>query len=234
MSWQNLLNQVLDAGQKMAQQGQGYVEDKLNVPASGDARQASFDGMKTGAVAAGALALLLGTKTGRKVGNSALKLGSAAAVGGLAYQAYKKWQENQVITEKRNNDADMPALLESDQNQQDQHSLILLKAMLAAASADGHIDETEMQQIRQHLGEIQADVDLDVLLFESANAESVAAMSDSLNLSMQIYLVSSLVLDKNNAADQVYRQALITALQLSDEMVQALEVANQNSEARIA
>lgn len=226
MSWQGLLNQVLDAGQRMAKHGQGYVEDKLDVPAKGEARQASLDGMKTGAAAAGALALLLGTKTGRKIGGSALKLGSVAAVGGLAYQAYKKWQESQesestIEPQYKLNQAD------GEVGQQDQQSLILLKAMLAAANADGHIDADEMKHIHQRLNGLQSDINLDALMSDMMDAKAVAALSDSLNLSMQIYLVSCLVLDRHNDADEAYRQALIAALNLSVEMVNALDIAHQ-------
>src|SRR5690554_627575 len=45
-----------------------------------------------GALAGGLAALLLGTKSGRKLGGTALKLGGIAAVGALAYKAYSDWQ----------------------------------------------------------------------------------------------------------------------------------------------
>ncbi len=41
-----------------------------------------------GALAGGLAALLLGSKTGRKIGGEALKMGGMAAVGALAYKAY--------------------------------------------------------------------------------------------------------------------------------------------------
>jgi len=52
-------------------------------------------GLGKGAAAAGALALLVGTKGGRRVTGTALKLGSLAALGGVGYTAYRNWQEKQ-------------------------------------------------------------------------------------------------------------------------------------------
>ena len=74
------------------QQGQTLAEQKLGIPAEGAERDSMLSGMKTGAAAAGILALLLGTRTGRKVTGLGLKVGSVAALGGLAYQMYQRWQ----------------------------------------------------------------------------------------------------------------------------------------------
>ena len=51
-----------------------------------------------GALAGGLAAILLGTKTGRKIGGEALKLGGMAAVGALAYKAYRDWQAGKETT----------------------------------------------------------------------------------------------------------------------------------------
>lgn len=221
MNWKNLLDQVLDAGKEIAEKGQTIAEDKLNIPAEGEARDASLDGMKKGAIAAGALALLLGTKTGRKVTGSAVKLGSLAAVGGLAYKAYQNWQENNAV-EGNQPQAALPA---ADTAQEDANSLVLLKAMLAAANADGHIDETELATIREQLEAFELDANLTELTGQTLSAQQVAELSDSVDMSAQIYLVSSLVLDRDNIQDEAYRQVLIQALNLADDLVEALDKA---------
>lgn len=51
--------------------------------------------MKKGAIAAGALAILLGTRSGRKFTGSAIKIGSLAAVGGIAWKTLQKWADEQ-------------------------------------------------------------------------------------------------------------------------------------------
>jgi uncharacterized membrane protein YebE (DUF533 family) len=45
-----------------------------------------------GALAGGLAALLLGSHKGRKIGGKALKMGGMAAVGALAYKAYRDWE----------------------------------------------------------------------------------------------------------------------------------------------
>ena len=81
----------------MAAKGQAVVEKKLDIEEPGEKRDATISGLKTGAVAAGMMALLVGTKSGRKFTGSALKLGSLAAVGGIAWQAYQNWSANSAI-----------------------------------------------------------------------------------------------------------------------------------------
>ncbi len=52
--------------------------------------------MLSGGAAGGLAALLLGSKKGRKLAGSALKWGGIAAIGGLAYKAYRDYQAGQV------------------------------------------------------------------------------------------------------------------------------------------
>ncbi|MEZ5450173.1 MAG: DUF533 domain-containing protein [Thiolinea sp.] len=93
MNVNQLLEQMLQSGRAMAQQGQGYAEQKLGVPEQGPERDAMLSGLGKGAAAAGVLALLLGTRTGRRVTGTGLKIGSLAALGGIAYQLYNRWQQ---------------------------------------------------------------------------------------------------------------------------------------------
>ena len=69
MSIQNVLEQLLQSGTRQ------YESAKQ----SGDLGKYA-----TGAAAGGVLALLLGSRRGRSLGGSALKLGSVAAIGTLA------------------------------------------------------------------------------------------------------------------------------------------------------
>ena len=91
MNAKSLLEELLSTGREMAAKGQAAVEKKLDIEEPGEKRDATISGLKTGAVAAGVMALLVGTKSGRKLTGSALKLGSLAAVGGIAWQAYQNW-----------------------------------------------------------------------------------------------------------------------------------------------
>jgi len=78
MNAKSLLEELLNTGREMAAKGQAVVEKKLDIEEPGEKRDATISGLKTGAVAAGVMALLVGTKSGRKLTGSALKLGSFA------------------------------------------------------------------------------------------------------------------------------------------------------------
>lgn len=222
MDINNLLEQLLKTGKDTVQQGQTLAEQKLGIPAEGAERDSMLSGMKTGAAAAGVLALLLGTRTGRKVTGVGLKLGSVAALGGLAYQMYNRWQaeNNPTATVESNT----PLLLPAPEQQPVLSSEVLLKAMVAAAKADGHVDEQELNTIRTKVSELQLDQDLNDLLMneltQPLSAKEVAALAQGdQQAGLELYLASALLLDKNQEAERVYLNDLQTALGLPDTVV---------------
>ncbi|MDD5394219.1 MAG: DUF533 domain-containing protein [Thiothrix sp.] len=216
MDMKNFLDQVLQSGKEMAQKGQVVAEQKLGIPAEGEQRDSMLSGMKTGAAAAGVLALLLGTQAGRRVTGAAVKVGGLAALGGMAYQMYRQWESG----------ASTPA--EGDAAESAQQTAtpkasaeVLLKAMIAAAKADGHVDSTEMENIRQRMGEMALDADVnDMILTELTqplSASDIAALANGdLAVATEIYLVSAAVIDAANDAEQAYLKDLRVALQLPE------------------
>ena len=95
MDMQSFLDDLIKTGREYTEQGQKIAEEKLNINEDGDTREATLDGMKKGAIAAGVLAILLGTRSGRKFTGSAIKIGSLAAVGGIAWKTWQKWADEQ-------------------------------------------------------------------------------------------------------------------------------------------
>ena len=210
MDMKNLLDQLLQSGKDIAQKGQVLAEQKLGIPAEGEKRDSMLSGMKTGAAAAGTLALLLGTQTGRRVTGAAVKVGSLAALGGLAYQMYRQWETPNVASDTSE------AVTEAQTD-----PAILLKAMIAAAKADGHVDSAEMTAIRQKLSELALDGDVnDMILTELTkplDAASIAALADgNVAIATEIYLVSAAVIDVANDAEQAYLADLRAALALPE------------------
>lgn len=216
MDMKSFLDQMLQSGKEMAQKGQQMAEQKLGVPAEGEQREKMLSGMKTGAAAAGVLALLLGTGAGRRVTGAAVKVGSLAALGGIAYQMYRQW-ENGADGVVNTAQAGEPALLEAPAPKASAE--ILLKAMIAAAKADGHVDSAEMDSIRQQLAgtDLQGDVN-DMILEELArplDAKNIAALANNdLAVATEIYLVSAAIIDETNEAEKAYLADLRAALQL--------------------
>lgn len=222
MDINNLLEQLLKTGKETAQKGQTMAEQKLGIPAEGAQRDSMLSGVKTGAAAAGVLALLLGTRAGRKVTGVGLKVGSVAALGGLAYQMYNRWQSESNTAATVESKA--PSLLPAPAQQPVLSSDVLLKAMVAAAKADGHVDEQELNTIRTKMAELHLDQDVNDMLMneltQPLGAKEVAALAKGdKQASLELYLVSSLLLDKNQEAERVYLNDLQTALDLPDAVV---------------
>ncbi len=222
MDINSLLEQVLKNGKEAAQKGQAVAEQKLGIPAEGAQRDSMMSGIKTGAAAAGVLALLLGTRAGRKVTGVGLKVGSVAALGGLAYQMYNRWQnENNPTTSV---DAKTITLLPAPEQKPVLSSDVLLKALVAAAKADGQVDEQELSIIRTKMAELHLDQDVNDMLMnelvQPLGAKEVAALAKGdKQAALELYLVSALLLDKNQEAERVYLSDLQAALALPDAVV---------------
>ena len=234
MDAKSFLDDLLKTGREMAAKGQAAVEKKLDIEEPGEKRDATISGLKTGAIAAGLMALLLGTKGGRRVTGSALKLGSLAAVGGIAWQAYQNWSvKNNTLTA----DTEAVAVNQLESDAANERSLTLLKAMIAAAKADGHIDDMEMADINEQItalglsGDIAGFVQSEIA--SPASFEELAALSDSPETGAEIYLISSMVINKENEAERAYLDALAAALELPDSLLVELEKAKAEAETSV-
>lgn len=219
-----ILEELLETGSNAARKGVSLAEEKLGVPEEGEDRKAMLEGMTKGALTVGAIALLLGTGGGRKLTGSAIKLGGLAALGGLAYKSFTEWQAQQGHTEVVHNGTPIGDL---DRATADQRATLLIRAMILAARADGHIDAQERQnihaQIRElELGQEAADfllTEIDKPLDPDALAESV----DSIDAAIELYLVSAMVVDIDLPEEKKYLDQLARSLQLAPSLVKTLE-----------
>ncbi len=220
-----LLEQLLQSGQEWAAKGREIAEEKLDIPAEGEEREAMLDGMKKGALAAGALALLLGTRGGRAVSGTALKLGSLAAVGGLAYKAYQDWQNSS--GESSDQKAEVRPVNELEGGALDERSRLLIRAMIAAAKADGHIDEAEKLRIDEQIfdmGLVDGAAEFIVQEVDKPlNIHDVVAGVDDPEAAVEVYLASRMVVDMENAPERLYLGSLAKALKLSPDLVKRLD-----------
>lgn len=232
MDAKTFIDQMLESAKRLSTQGRGLAEEKLGLPAEGEKRDAMLDGMGKGALAAGALALLLGTGAGRRLTGSALKLGGLAAVGAVAYKAYQNWQGQQPADASATADAGPGTPVgELADRQAQARSEILLEAMILAAMADGHITASERARIQQQLQTLGLEHDLEDFIRQQvddpANVQQLAAKADSPETAAEIYLVTRLVIDTANTAEKRYLDALVDALQLDPGLVAELDRQSQ-------
>ena len=216
MNIQSLLDQILKAG---------GADDPV--------RRADMSKYATGAAVGGVLGLLLGTRSGRNMGGKVLKYGSVAAIGALAWKAY---QEHQASRSAARNMPVQPGAGASTQAasfealpapQQEAHSQAILAAMIAAAKADGHLDERERGLLQAELQRVQADAATQQwaakAVDQPASAADVAALAQGPEMAAEIYLASVLVVDESNPAERRYLDDLAQRLRLAPSLKADLE-----------
>ncbi|MEZ5534487.1 MAG: tellurite resistance TerB family protein [Thiolinea sp.] len=191
-------------------------------------------------LAGGMATKMISKKTTRKLGKNALKLGGVAAVGALAYTAYKRYNNNQAQAGSGTYSATTaaPELLPAPQNSpfmpdindqalSNQHSLTLVRAMIAAARADGQMDMQESQAIFEKIESLGLDEEDRNLLLEEmnhpVNMDTIIQSATSPELAAEIYTASLLAVDVDTAAEKGYLNMLAARLKLPASLVAEIE-----------
>lgn len=200
--------------------------DALNRGAGGNLGSV-LGGFGGGALAGGLASVLLGSKQGRKLAGNALTLGGMAVVGALAYQAYKNYQAGQ-----QPQTATPVAMLPPPGNtpfnpaaEADQQSLSrnLLRAMISAAKADGHVDATEQANIFGQMDKMALDADDKSFVIDELrkplDIDAVARAARTPEEATEIYVASLLAVDVDNASERGYLDMLAARLNLEPKLV---------------
>ncbi len=235
MNTKSFLDELLKTGKEYADKGLEFAEEKLKMPADGESRDAKLDGMKKGAIAAGVLALLLGTGAGRRVTGSALKIGSLAAIGGIGWKAYQNWmsEKEQVAEDIKEQaaDAKLIPINELDEEEANERSQILLRAMIAAAKADGHVNNKEITAIKEQITKLNLSGDVEKLLKDEIakplDVKEVAALATDQALASEIYLVSAVITNNENSMEREYLDTLARTMELPDALVAQLQAVKE-------
>ena len=174
-----------------------------------------------GALAGGALGLLLGkNKTTRKLAT----YGGLAAIGVMAYKAYGDYKQQQgganASVEPQTVDRLPPPQVEL-------HSQAILKALVAAAKADGHIDARERQVIEGEFTRISQDAELQQWLHaeleKPLDPAEVARAAGTPEIASEMYLASLMAADEQNFMERAYLDELARQLKLDDALKLKLE-----------
>jgi uncharacterized membrane protein YebE (DUF533 family) len=231
MNTKFLLDQLLKSGQTLLREqssgrhrGVGRQHGRSNP--LGDLGGTLGRGFGGGALGSGALALMLGNKRLRKLGGKAAVYGGVAALGVLAYRAYGDWQRQQREggtaggVEPRTVDRVSGAEAE-------RHSVAILTAIVAAAKADGHVDERERALIEDEFTRLDDDPDLrrwlEAELRKPADPAEVAAAADSGEMAAEMYLASRMMIDDESYMERAYLDELARCLKLDPELRRRLD-----------
>ncbi|QXH63980.1 tellurite resistance TerB family protein [Pseudomonas azerbaijanorientalis] len=235
MNTSDLLEQLLRAGQgSMAQQrgsgasaqgGLGDLGGLLGGLLGGGAGAGAGGG---GAGLGGLLGGLLGggspmggapqSRSGGGTNYAAL-----ASLGMMAFQAYQAWQRSQASApQEAPRTVDLLAGPEAEE-----HSHAILRALIAAAKADGRIDESEKHMISTEIGRHTDDPQLQQWLDDEVakplDPSEVAQSATDPGMASEMYLASVMLVDDQQDAERDYLDALAAALQIEPELQLRLE-----------
>jgi uncharacterized membrane protein YebE (DUF533 family) len=209
---------------------------------------AGVGGVAGGLAVGGLLGLLLGNKKARKkagkLAGGVIGYGGAAALGALAYRAYRNYQgEHQAPQVSGRVEAmapDLPKVASasaadaaafdpaaSPAKDGKPFELALVLAMIAAANADGHIDASEQKSIFDQVGNLPLDAEAKAFVFDALakppSLQAVADFAEGPAQASELYLVSRLAIDPDHPMETAYLEALASRLGLPAPLVAEIE-----------
>lgn len=202
---------------------------------------------KDNPLAAGALAaVLLGTGPGRKVTGAAVRLGGLAAIGGLAYKAYQNYKTGAEPTAEAGDG--QPELLPPPHDPAfdpanapqgaDEFALSIIRAMVAAARADGHVDDEERSRIADRLRLSGIDEDAGQFLMRELerpiDMDAIVASAVTEAQRIELYTASRLTIEPDTRAERGYLDLLAGRLKLPDALVDHVEATVSAAKAPLA
>lgn len=222
MNTKGLLDQLLKAGSDIMQQK--TTSQSTHSSAATSSVSKLMSGFGGGALSGGALAILLGSKKGRSLGAKVITYGGLAALGLLAYKAYGNWQQQN----KGAVDQHAPQTVDRvPEAEVEQHSTAILKALIGAAKADGHIDQQERELIDSEIAKLTSDLSLqrwfDQELAKPLDPADIALAATTEEMAAEMYLASLLVINEQNYMEGAYLQELARQLKLPIELKAELD-----------
>jgi uncharacterized membrane protein YebE (DUF533 family) len=215
----------LDQLMKTAQQSLGGGMESLT--GSKDVKGAVGGPFGKGALVGGALGLLLGNRKARKMGGKVAVYGGLAALGVMAYKAYGEYQKQKDGTGATVGSMPATPLSALPPPDVESHSQAILKALIAAAKADGHVDERERELIEGEFRRIDADPQtqqwLHAELQKPLDPAEIARAATTPALASEMYLASLLAADEQNFMERAYLNELARQLKIDDALKAKLE-----------
>ncbi|WP_414832551.1 tellurite resistance TerB family protein [Afifella sp. YEN Y35] len=240
---QKLLDQFLGTGGG-AQQGAGTPANPRQT--SGGSIQDQIGGFLggqgnsalKGALAGGLATYLLGSKRGRKLGGKAVKYGGMALVAGLAYKAWQNHQAKsagelppQQQPQQHPQIAHQPAqelpspegtAFAPDGHEAEDRARLILSAMIAAAKADGYIDQDEQEAIYGRIEALDLDSEDKGLLFDEMrrplSIDDLVERTPNQEVATEVYAASLLAIDPDHPAERAYLDMLAARLGLPEAL----------------
>ena len=198
-----------------------------------------------GGLAGGALSgAVMSNKKSRKAAGTLLQVGGLAALGGMAWKAYQGYRSEQgestgqvtqapSLADRSSDGAVWSGLdkrqfdIEPADTSQGSRALLLIQAMIAAACADGHLDNEERGRIMASVGEAGLAADEKALVFDALqNPLSLTQLSERVDcpeLAAEVYMASLLAVDTSRIEAELYLDALAFRLGVPEALVAQMQ-----------
>ncbi|EYD76865.1 hypothetical protein Rumeso_01823 [Rubellimicrobium mesophilum DSM 19309] len=213
-----ILERLLTEGRALAQQAEDAAAERLGVGDDPASRQRLRQTGLAGGAALGVAAMLLGSRRRSSFSRNALLIGGLGALGKIAMDAWSKGGGQHALPSER-------AIGQlGDRDAEDRAHTILI-AMVAAAKADGHIDEEEQSAIEAEMDDAPEAVRalMDEALRAPSDPESIAARVTGGQERREVYAASALLCGRDHPMEVDYLDRLARALGLSEEEARRIE-----------
>jgi len=187
----------------------------------------------TGAALGGLGALILGTTTGRSIAVGAAKMGALALISGLAFKAYQNYAEGKPLIDGMNGETPPAAPPEGSgfetENISNEQAALYIKAMIAAAAADGRVDAREHETILGGLKQAGLDARAEEFLAREfnnpASIDEIAAAVSSKEEAVKIYTAARLAIDPDTGGENAFLALLAQKLGIEPELAKHINAA---------
>lgn len=192
--------------------------------------------MASAGAAAGAGGVLLGTKAGRAVAGGAARIGALALIGGLAYKAFQNYQAGKpLITGASMAEAAPggsgfePAAITNEA------ATLYIRAMIAAAAADGRVDEDEQAKIVGSLKQAGMDSEAEAFIANELNnpasVEDLAGAVSSPEEAVQVYTAARIAIEPDSGAEKRFLAALAGMLGIDAKLAAHIDAQTRSQAA---
>lgn len=190
--------------------------------------------LAAGTAAGGLGGLILGTKTGRSIAGSAVKVGALALIGGLAYKAFQNYQAGRpLITGATDAEAAPQGSGFEPAAVTNETAALYIRAMIAAAASDGRIDSDEQARIVGGLKQAGVDAEAEEFLATELNnpstPEQLAAAVQSPEEAVQVYTAARIAIDPDTSGEQQFLARLAAALGIDSKLAAHIDATTRSA-----
>jgi len=185
-----------------------------------------------GTAAGGLGGILLGTRTGRSLASSAVKIGALAMIGGLAYKALQNYQAGKPLITGATTPVAPPAGSGFEPAAVTNDAAVhYIQAMIAAAAADGRIDANEHETLVASLAQAGAGSEAEAFIAQELNnprsVQELAASVASPQEAIQLYTAARIAVADKSPAEQQFLASLAAALNIDPKLAAHVDATAQ-------